>query len=478
MKRAGRLATVIGAVVGLLTTMAPVATTAFAATEPTFPSTSDAPIYLVDGNDNIQYAAGTQLPWNAPLNAHISAIPAPEYPASEEQFRLPTVTGAEQFITFISDPGHERTRIDWKAYGFLYFLNGKGALLPNVNPAAQINGLPGQAALKTAGGTYSLGVAYVKDTGQTVVAAYYTTINVDPVTGTWKFATPVPPTDVITTTTLAANPTSLTAGGSTTLTATVTATGKTVTGSVEFYEGATKLATAALTNGTATKAVTVSSAGSHSYTAKFVENTAGSDKFLASTSAAVTVTATAPASKQDTTTSLSASPASVTTGGKTTLTATVTPSAATGSVQFFEDAKLLSTGSVSGGKASLVITVGSAGSHSYIAKLVANDTYNGSTSAVVKVTATSKKFAKTVKPSISGKAKVGKKLTAKVKAWSPKASFKYQWYANGKAIKGASKATFKLVKSQKGKKITVKVTGSHSGYVTVSLTSKATAKVK
>ncbi|MBN9105139.1 MAG: Ig-like domain repeat protein [Propionibacteriaceae bacterium] len=477
MKRAGLLATVTGAVVGLLTTMAPVATTAFAATEPTFPSTSDAPIYLVDGNDNIQYAAGTELPWNPPLNAHISAVPALDYLGSDEPYRLPYVAGAEQFITFISDPGHERARADWKAYGVLWSLNGKGALLPNVNPTYQYNGLPGQAALKTTGGTYSLGVAYVKDTGQTVVAAYFTAINVDPTVGTWKFATPVPATDVATTTALTANPTSLTAGGSTTLTATVSATGKTVAGDVEFFEGSTSLGSATLANGAATKSVPVATAAVHTYTVKFLGKTVGSDKFLASTSAAVTVTATAPASKQSTTTSLSASPTSVATGAKTTLTATVTPSAATGNVQFFEGTKLLGSGSVSGGKASLAVTVGSAGSHSYTAKFVANDTHNESTSAVAKVTAISKKFTKAVKPTISGTAKVGKKLTAKVKAWSPKATFKYQWFAGGKAIKAATKSTYKLTKSQKGKKITVKVTGSATGYVSVSLTSKATAKV-
>ncbi len=73
---------------------------------------------------------------------------------------------------------------------------------------------------------------------------------------------------------------------------------------------------------------------------------------------------------------------------------------------------------------------------------------------------------------------MGKKLTAKVKAWNPVATFTYQWYANGTAIKGATKSTWKLAKSQKGKKITVKVTGSRADYTTVSLTSKATGKVK
>jgi hypothetical protein len=89
-----------------------------------------------------------------------------------------------------------------------------------------------------------------------------------------------------------------------------------------------------------------------------------------------------------------------------------------------------------------------------------------------------KAFSKAARPKISGTAKVGKTLKVKVGKWSPKPKFKYQWYANGKAIKKATKATFKVAKAQVGKKITVKVTGSKTGYKTKTVTSKATAKVK
>ncbi|MBK7821914.1 MAG: hypothetical protein IPJ61_12775 [Tessaracoccus sp.] len=53
----------------------------------------------------------------------------------------------------------------------------------------------------------------------------------------------------------------------------------------------------------------------------------------------------------------------------------------------------------------------------------------------------------------------------------------YRWLRNGKAVKGAAKSTYKLKKADKGKKITVKVTGKKSGYTTVAKTSKATKKV-
>jgi hypothetical protein len=88
------------------------------------------------------------------------------------------------------------------------------------------------------------------------------------------------------------------------------------------------------------------------------------------------------------------------------------------------------------------------------------------------------KFSKSASPKITGTAKVGKKLKVKAGAWNPKPKLTYRWYANGKAIKGATKASYKLKKAQKGKRITVKVTASKSGYNTVTKTSGKTAKVK
>lgn len=81
-------------------------------------------------------------------------------------------------------------------------------------------------------------------------------------------------------------------------------------------------------------------------------------------------------------------------------------------------------------------------------------------------------------PKVKGTLKVGKKLTVSKGTWTSGTTFTYQWYAGGKAIKGATKSTLKLTKSQKGKTIKVKVTGKKSGYTTVSKTSKATKTVK
>lgn len=88
-----------------------------------------------------------------------------------------------------------------------------------------------------------------------------------------------------------------------------------------------------------------------------------------------------------------------------------------------------------------------------------------------------KAFSKSYSPKISGTAKVGYTLKATVSAWSPTASFKYQWYRDGVAISGATGTTRKLSSYDAGKKITVKVTGSRSGYYTLTKTSSSTSVV-
>ncbi len=268
------------------------ASTAFAATEPTtFPSGSDAPVYLVDADTNTGYAAGTQLEWDSPLGVILSAVPAPTAPTDTAPMRLPFVSGSLTETPFISAPGAERTPSSWKAWADEVNLNNKGAFLPNITPIGL--GYGSQSSILSAGGTFSLGVAY-RSGPSTVTAAYFTTINVDATTGTWKFATPVTIADVATTTTLVADKASIELGSSVNLTATVAASGKTPSGNVEFYKGATKLATRALSSGSASYAVTPDATGTQTYSAKFVENTVGSDKFLASTSSDLSVEVTTP----------------------------------------------------------------------------------------------------------------------------------------------------------------------------------------
>jgi len=86
-------------------------------------------------------------------------------------------------------------------------------------------------------------------------------------------------------------------------------------------------------------------------------------------------------------------------------------------------------------------------------------------------------FTKAPVPTISGTKRVGRTLTVLTGTWSPKPAFSYQWYADGKKIANATRTTLKLTLAQKGKRITVKVTGKKAYYITVTKTSSSTAKV-
>ena len=97
---------------------------------------------------------------------------------------------------------------------------------------------------------------------------------------------------------------------------------------------------------------------------------------------------------------------------------------------------------------------------------------SAATKAVVRGTLT------THTPTVAGTAKVGHTLTARPGSWAPApVTLKYQWYASGKAISGATKSTYKLTAGRAGTTIRVRVTGSRTGYTSVARTSAATAKV-
>lgn len=74
-------------------------------------------------------------------------------------------------------------------------------------------------------------------------------------------------------------------------------------------------------------------------------------------------------------------------------------------------------------------------------------------------------------PSITGKATQGSTLKAKVASHTSGATLSYQWNRGGKAIKGATTSSHKVVTADSGKRLTVTVTAKKSGYVTVATTS-------
>lgn len=428
-----------------------------------FPSGSAGNVYVVQGGDNTSYAAGTELQWNDSRGAYLSAVAVSSRPSDYEALRLPAVAGADQAVTFIASPGDEQDRTKWKAYSDLVNVDGKGILLPQVTPAYQGYGING-SVIKTTGGTYSLGVAYVKDGGQSVVKEYYTTIQVTGGTGAWKFATPGD-TRTSSTTSLTATPASPKFGDEVTLTATVAPSA--ATGSVDFFEGTTKLGSGTLSSGTATFKTSSLAVGNHTLKAVY----SGDSTYATSTSTNVTVAIAGQAF-----TNAPAPTISGTVKAGSTVKASVaawTPAATTVTYQW-----LLSGKAISGATGQSLVVKAEWGGSALSVKVTGSKAgYLSQTKTSAAVTVPKSNFTKVGKPAIKGTAKVGKTLKASAGSWSPSASYKYQWMANGKVIKGATKSSFKLTKSQSGKKITVKVTATKSGYNTKSATSKATKKV-
>jgi hypothetical protein len=81
-------------------------------------------------------------------------------------------------------------------------------------------------------------------------------------------------------------------------------------------------------------------------------------------------------------------------------------------------------------------------------------------------------------PTITGTTKVGSTLTARAGTWAPApVTLSHQWLRNGVVISGATATTYKLTATDKGKRITVRVTGTKAGYTTLSQTSTATAAI-
>ena len=76
------------------------------------------------------------------------------------------------------------------------------------------------------------------------------------------------------------------------------------------------------------------------------------------------------------------------------------------------------------------------------------------------------KKARQATPKVAGTPKVGHKVSAAVKvtAWPKGTKVRFQWYVNGKPIKGATKKTLKVTKKLKGKKVQVVAIGTKPGY--------------
>ncbi len=184
-----------------------------------------------------------------------------------------------------------------------------------------------------------------------------------------------------TTTTLTTSTAAVTTGTSVILTAKVVTTA--ATGTVTFFNGSTQLGTGTLASGVATYTAQSLPAGTDSLTAVY----GGDSTYSASTSAPVVVTVTS-AAPAITTTTLTASSNSLPSGMSVVLKATVSPTAATGTVTFYNGSTNLGTDTLASGVATLTVTALPVGIDSLTAAYAGDTSNAASTSTAITVTIT------------------------------------------------------------------------------------------
>ena len=240
------------------------------------------------------------------------------------------------------------------ANGTVQFLDGSASL-----GTAQVNG--GAAVLTLASlsvGAHSIKAVYsgdANDAGSTS-AVLSQTVNIAQSSMTL---------------TSSANPSTI--GYSVTFTAVITP--GPATGTIQFRDGATALGTAAIASGSARLSLSTLSVGAHSITAVY----SGDANDAASTSAVLSQTVNKIASSVVLTSSLNPSDY----GQSVTVSAIVTPSAATGTVQFLDGSTALGTVTIGNGSAALSLSNLSAGAHSITAVYSGDANDNSSTSNTV-----------------------------------------------------------------------------------------------
>lgn len=173
------------------------------------------------------------------------------------------------------------------------------------------------------------------------------------------------------TTTLSSSVNPSTYGSSVKFTATVAPS--TCTGTVIFKDGSSTLGTGTVSSGKATFSTSTLIAGSHSITGSY----AGDSNCNSSTSSTLTQTV----NKANTSTALSSSSNPSAYGSSVTFTATISSTAAKGTVTFKDGSTTLGTGNVSSGIATYSTSSLAIGSHSITGVYSGDSNYNTSTSS-------------------------------------------------------------------------------------------------
>jgi predicted alpha-1,2-mannosidase len=128
---------------------------------------------------------------------------------------------------------------------------------------------------------------------------------------------------------------------------------------------------------------------------------------------------------------------------------------------------------------SAVTITGLSAKRAYTAEIQVLGRAGGATSPRVAFSTPDKPKVKTHGVAIKGKAVVGSKLTAKAvpSKWTKGSKLSYLWTANGKKIAKKTSPSLTVKKAWVGKRITVTVTGTKSGYRSATRSSEPTKKV-
>ncbi len=213
-----------------------------------------------------------------------------------------------------------------------------------------------------------------------------------------------------TTTSLSASAAQINVGQSVSFTVGVAASaGATPSGTITLLDGSTSLGTASLTNGVVTFTINSLAAGTHSITASY----AGDSADGASTSSAVSVQVNG-AQLQSTAVTLVASPASAVSGQSISLTASVMPASASGTISFVDGSATVGSAPLAAGKGALSVSTLSVGTHSLTAAYSGDAADSPASSNTVTVTITA--------PTSSPSPDYGLTLSSSTLAMSPSAS--------------------------------------------------------
>jgi hypothetical protein len=286
----------------------------------------------------------------------------------------------------------------WSTYGVSVYLNqGDGTFVQD--PTQYFAGLSNQgysSAFSGASGS-SLAIALARLNSASAAsgaqrqmdALVYTSGGLTALLNTGNPAhKPVPDVSV----SFAGGATSITTGGIVTVSATLFVTATTApTGTVRFYAGSTQIGTSAITNGTASATATLTGSGNVVIRAVY-----GGDINYAAATGFASLTINAPVA---TTTTLTASAASVNEQQQLTLTAAVQGNAPTGTVTFLNGTTALGTAQLSNGSASLTTSFTNAGTVSAVANYAGDLNNLGSVSPVVKITVVPPSFSIAASPS-------------------------------------------------------------------------------